>query len=725
MFAARFFRRIVLCTAVVCLVPLSLHAALSVNSVFPADAASGVCIDTPLRLTFDAAPTVGTSGRIVVTNSGGTVVDTIDLSAATQTRTIGGSVYNYRPVIVAGNTAIITLHTAALAYGQTYRVTVEGEALRDSSGSAFAGIGAGAWSFSTKSAGPAAGASSLTVAADGTGDFASVQGAFDFVPVNNSKPVLINLRNGTYHEILLLRNRPFITLRGEDRRQTVITYANNANFNSGNNRCMVGIDSNDFTLERLTLRNSTPIGGSQAEALRTNSTRCYVSNCDFSSYQDTLLINGAVYFTNCYIEGDVDFIWGSGVAYFYRCETRALRRGYNVQSRSDMGKYGFIFVECAVTAADGVTNHVLARTDTTSFPNCEVVFLDCALGSHLTAAGWLITGTGGTANLRFLEYRNKNLTGALIDTSQRAAGSRQMTDAEAEFYRLPANILAGWAPPASTDTSSPAGLVTASPAGSTTRLINLSVRSFAGAGEQTLIAGFGLSGRGTKDVLIRGIGPTLADFGVPAVLADPTLKFQQGATVLAENDNWGNMSALVAAAQSVGAFSLPAAAKDAALVASVGATSYTAQINSAGTGVALVEVYDAAVANRNLSLVNLSARTVLAADDVLIAGFVLSGTGNRVVLIRAVGPTLGVFGLGGVLADPRIELYGSSGKFYENDNWTAEIGSVAARVGAFTLPAGSKDAALLVSLAPGSYSVQVRGSAGSGGVVLVELYDVP
>ncbi|MCX6932890.1 MAG: pectinesterase family protein, partial [Verrucomicrobia bacterium] len=519
MFAARLFRRLVLCTAVVCLVPPSLLAALGVSSLFPANAATGVCIDTPLRVTFDAVHTVGTSGRIIVTNSGGTVVDTIDLSSATQTRTIGGTVYNYRPVIVAGNTAIITLRTAVLAYGQTYRVTVEGEALRDTSGSAFAGISAGAWSFSTKSAGPAAGTSSLTVAADGTGDFASVQGAFDFVPVNNSKPVLINLRNGTYHEILLLRNRPFVTLRGEDRRQTVITYVNNANFNAGNNRAMVGIDSNDFTLERLTLRNSTPIGGSQAEALRTNSTRCFVSNCDFSS------------------------------------------------SRSTAGRYGFIFVECAVTAADGVTNHVLARTDTTSFPNCEVVFLDCVLGPHLTAAGWLVTGTGGTAGLRFLEYRSKNLVGALIDTSQRAVGSRQMTDAEAEFYRVPANVLGGWAPPVSTDTSSPAGLVTASPAGSSTRLVSLAVRSFAGAGEQTLIAGFGLSGTGTKDVLIRGIGPTLAEFGVPGVLADPSLKLQQGAVVLAENDNWGNAPALLAASQSVGAFALAATAKDAALLA--------------------------------------------------------------------------------------------------------------------------------------------------------------
>jgi hypothetical protein len=109
----------------------------------------------------------------------------------------------------------------------------------------------------------------------------------------------------------------------------------------------------------------------------------------------------------------------------------------------------------------------------------------------------------------------------------------------------------------------------------------------------------------------------------------------------------------------------------------------------------------------------------------LIAGFVLSGTGNRLVLIRGVGPTLTEFGVGGVLTNPRIEVFGASGKIYENDDWTAEIRSVVARVGAFTLPAGSKDAALLVSLAPGSYSVHVRGPAGVGGVVLVELYDVP
>ena len=139
----------------------------------------------------------------------------------------------------------------------------------------------------------------------------------------------------------------------------------------------------------------------------------------------------------------------------------------------------------------------------------------------------------------------------------------------------------------------------------------------------------------------------------------------------------------------------------------------------------LIEVYDAATANRNLGLSSLAARTVLAADDVLIAGFVLGGAGNRLVLIRAAGPTLTEFGLGGVLSDPRIELFGASGKIYENDDWTSEIRSVVARVGAFTLPAGSKDSALLVSLAPGSYSVQVRGPAGVGGVVLVELYDVP
>ena len=710
----------------------SVHAEIRASALFPLREASQVCPDTPLRITFDTPPRLGTSGRIrVLAATTGAVVDTIDLVATNQTRQIGGTTYRYYPVIIVGTVAHIQLHAGVLAYNTSYDVQIESSVFADAAGVPWPGIADTSWRFTTRPSGPVAGAASVSVAEDGTGDFASIQGAFDFVPVNNARPVIINVRNGTYRELLLLRNRPFVTVRGQDRRQTIIAYANNAMLNEGNSRAMVGIDSNDFTLENLTLRNLTPPGGSQAEALRTNSQRCYVSNVDFSSYQDTLFITGRAYFTNCDIEGDVDFIWGGGAAYFHRCEIRALRRGYNVQSRSVRGQRGYVFVECALTAAPGVTGHVLARTDTTSFPDCEVAYIDCTMTNHIAPAGWLITGTGGTANLRFLEYRSRDPSGAPLDLTQRAAGSRQMTDAEAAELRVPANVLGGWTPPVSSDTSSPGGVVVGSPAESTSRLVNVSVGSFGGLGDQMLIAGFSLRGSGIKPLLIRAIGPTLTAFGVTGTLADPRLQLiSEAGRVIAENDDWHTAPSLANMAAEVGAFAFPADSKDAALLATVGAASFTAQVRGNGTttGRAQIEIYDAAPAQSTLGLANLSARTQLAAGDTLVAGFVLGGTGARAVLLRAVGPGLGVFGLSGLLADPRLEVYAAGGKLFENDNWTSEIAPSFPRVGAFALGAGSNDAALLIGLPPGAYTAHVRASGTgptSAGIVLLEIYDLP
>jgi hypothetical protein len=374
---------------------------------------------------------------------------------------------------------------------------------------------------------------------------------------------------------------------------------------------------------------------------------------------------------------------------------------------------------------------VLARTDTTTFADCEVAYIDCTIGSHIAPAGWTITGTGGTANLRFLEYRSRDPAGALLVVSQRAAGSRQMTEAEAAELRVPANVLGGWIPPASTDTSSPGGVVIGSPAGSTSRLVNVSVGSFAGTGDQTLIAGFSLRGSGTKPVLVRGIGPALTGFGVLGTLANPILQvLNEAGSVVAENDDWGGAALIANLAGAVGAFTFAPDSRDAALLATVGAASFTAQVRGAGTttGRAQIEVYDAAPQQATLSLANLSARTQLAAGDTLIAGFVISGTADRAVLIRAIGPGLGVFGLGGTLADPRLELYAANGKMFENDHWTSEIAAMFLRVGAFTLVSGSQDAALLVSLPPGAYTAHVRGNGAgaiTAGVVLLEIYDVP
>ena len=270
------------------------------------------------------------------------------------------------------------------------------------------------------------------------------------------------------------------------------------------------------------------------------------------------------------------------------------------------------------------------------------------------------------------------------------------------------------------------------------RLVNLSVRTTAGTGTQTLIVGFFVSGTPDKPVLIRAIGPSLAQFGVTGLLADPRLQLLSGTTVLTANDNWaspvggGGSAAISAAFTATGAFPLTDSSLDAALVRTMSAGPYTAQVTGAsGTGIALAELYDTAPA-AGARLANVSARSqVNTGGDILIAGFSIFGNVAKTVLIRGIGPSLTPLGVTGVLADPRLALFQGTAKLDENDNWGATAGSAALasafnQVGAFTLTGStSKDAALLVTLAPGSYTAQVSGATGGTGVALVEIYEIP
>lgn len=256
-------------------------------------------------------------------------------------------------------------------------------------------------------------------------------------------------------------------------------------------------------------------------------------------------------------------------------------------------------------------------------------------------------------------------------------------------------------------------------------LFNLSVRSKAGTGAQTLIAGFVISGNSSKKLVVRGIGPTLTDFGVPGALADPKLEIH-GSSVIG-NDSWSNDNAEFT---SVGGFPLTPGSKDAAIVTSLTARDYTAQVSGAdgGTGVALVELYDAS-RGVGSKLINLSARTHVGVDaDAVFVGFNISGSGKKRLLIRGVGPTLTTFNVPGVLENPIIELYDMRGEapvlMTQNDDWSADSIREAGSLG-FPLNAGSKDAALFVELNPGTYSVKVSGVDRTTGVALVEVYEVP
>lgn len=268
------------------------------------------------------------------------------------------------------------------------------------------------------------------------------------------------------------------------------------------------------------------------------------------------------------------------------------------------------------------------------------------------------------------------------------------------------------------------------------RIANLSIRTSAATGANTLIVGFSVNGSGAKPLLIRGVGPTLAAFGVDGTLADPKVDLFNGAQARIQgNDNWNATDASTFA--SVGAFPLTPGSRDAALfVPALETGTYSAQLSGAdaNAGIVLAEIYDASPGGASFTdarprLVNVSARTFSGTGaNTLIAGFVIAGPAPRRVLIRAIGPTLGVFGVTGVLTDPRLELFDRTNtRIRDNDNWGGGTALEAAfrSVGAFALEAGSRDAAVLAQLDPGSYTAQVSGVAGATGVALVEIYEVP
>ena len=278
------------------------------------------------------------------------------------------------------------------------------------------------------------------------------------------------------------------------------------------------------------------------------------------------------------------------------------------------------------------------------------------------------------------------------------------------------------------------------------RLINLSILTPIAAGDPltvgAVIGGKGVSG--PLPLLIRGVGPSLTPLGVSGALADPKLEVYSGSRIVANNDNWNGTAELSAFAATVGAFPFSSAtSKDAALsfgpnIATPPAA-YTVQLSGVGTaaGSALAEVYDGfpsgLITATTPRLINMSVLKQIPTASALTAGFVVGGTTPKQVLVRAIGPALGLapFNVGGVMPDPKLTLFDlKSNAIATNDDWggDATLSTAFAGAGAFPLPKTSRDAALLITLSPGSYTAQIAAStaagAAQGGLALVELYDM-
>lgn len=259
-------------------------------------------------------------------------------------------------------------------------------------------------------------------------------------------------------------------------------------------------------------------------------------------------------------------------------------------------------------------------------------------------------------------------------------------------------------------------------------LLNLSVLTPLATGEAATL-GFVVGGDdtlGTKPLVVRAAGPTLAQFGVGDAYSDPRLELFSGSAKTNENDNWNSDPVYSLA----GAFPFAPASKDAALyLPALAAGAGSVRISGSGSGTVLAELYDAslgaAAAFPTPRLLNVSVLKRLGAG--LTAGFVIGGSGKFKILIRAVGPSLTPFGVADAASDPTLTLRAPSGTVLAtNDNWLAADATDMNKFGAFKLPVGSKDAALVTSLDPGAYTVQVSATgANATGSALVEIYEVP
>lgn len=342
-------------------------------------------------------------------------------------------------------------------------------------------------------------------------------------------------------------------------------------------------------------------------------------------------------------------------------------------------------------------------------------------------AGQTVVFVAAAAGSGTLTYQWKKDGANLPDETSSILNLATVADEDAGYYTVEVTDDDG------VTTSAEAALVI--DPGATSRIVNLANRSLVGTGANIMIPGFVISGPGTKTVLVRAIGPTLADFGVTGFLADPKIVLYNGSDPIADNDNWNdaaNVDDIRTVTPTVSGLALPEGSADAAILADLPQGLYTLNISGVGatTGVALAEVYEADSGTPTARLVNIANRGYVGTGgDIMIPGFVISGSASKTVLIRAVGPTLTKYGVTGELADPILRVFAGSTIISQNDNWEdTEQGMLAGAagpgVGAFELDAGSKDAALIITLPPGAYTAQASGVGGATGVALVEVYEV-
>jgi hypothetical protein len=259
------------------------------------------------------------------------------------------------------------------------------------------------------------------------------------------------------------------------------------------------------------------------------------------------------------------------------------------------------------------------------------------------------------------------------------------------------------------------------------QLLNIATRLRVQTGDNVLIGGFIISGTDPKKVMVRGIGPSLAGFGIADALADPTLEVHDSVRTLATNDDWKVHSDNTSQQAEMEATMLaPTNDKESAIVTTLPANNagYTAVLRGKndGTGIGVVEAYDLDVA-ANSRLANISTRGLVESGDNVLIGGIIASKGLTKVVVRAIGPTLSSFGITNPLLDPTLELFDDSGTPVAiNDDWQTSQKSL---IEATTLaPNDSRESAIFAALRAGNYTAVVRGKNGATGIAVVEAYNL-
>jgi pectinesterase len=294
-----------------------------------------------------------------------------------------------------------------------------------------------------------AGSKPWVVAQDGSGNYKTVQAALDAVPENNSTPIQIFIKRGTYHERLTLSTgKELVTLTGEDRDKTILTYDNHTGTVLPNGETIntytsasFFIQANRFTAINLTFENNAGFSAGQAVAVFAYGDKLAFEECNFKGFQDVLFCSFASsrqYYRDCYIEGTTDFIFGPSTVVFQNCEIHSKKNSHvTAASTPKNHAYGFVFFDCKLTADAGLNGVSLGRPWK---PEASVTYIRCNIGLHIIPEGW--NNWKNPANeqtARFAEYKS---TGAGANADARAKWSKQLSDSEAKVYTVE-NILGG------------------------------------------------------------------------------------------------------------------------------------------------------------------------------------------------------------------------------------------------------------------------------------------